>query len=137
MGRFSLALSFVFVVACHHDGGAPADMSAPDLAVARCLYVDDLGVTHGCIGGGQGPGDRDDGGGMPEVGPPDQGADLMNLPFASPCLDNGQCASNICYEYRVKGQFCTLLCAQDSDCPPPSPGCGGMYVCRMPDSASY
>jgi hypothetical protein len=109
---------------------AAADMTTVDLARVRCLAVTDAGVTYGCLGGSMGPGDRDDGGGMQNVGPPDASPDAMNLPLGAECLNNGQCASGICYYYRVKGQFCTQLCSVDSDCPPPSPGCGGMFVCR-------
>jgi hypothetical protein len=97
------------------------------------LTVDDLGVSHGCNQGGMGPGDRDDGGGLPTVGAPDGGAGATKLPYASTCLNNAQCTSNICFLYRVKGQFCTQFCACDSDCPPPSLGCGGQGVCRMGD----
>lgn len=77
-----------------------------------------------------GPGDRDDGGGLPPAGPPDASADARNLPLGAACLNNGQCASSLCFLYRVKGQFCTQPCGCDADCPPPSPGCGGMHVCR-------
>lgn len=108
---------------------AAADLSIADGRV-RCLAVTDSGVTYGCLGGSMGPGDRDDGGGLPNAGPPDAGPDATNLPLGAACLNNAQCASTICYYYRVKGQFCTQLCNVDSDCPPPSPGCGGMGVCR-------
>jgi hypothetical protein len=112
-----------------HDGGA-ADLGH-DLATRRCLYVDDAGVTHGCTGGGQGPGDRDDGGGAPTPPPPDANPDAFNLGFGAECLDNKQCASMICFFYRVKGQFCTQVCNGNSDCPDASLGCGGMGVCRV------
>lgn len=116
-------------------GAAQPDAAVPDAGCAvdasLCLIVDDAGVSHGCNAGGMGPGDRDDGGGMSFPGPPDQGADLRDLPFGAECLFNAQCASNICFLYRVKGQFCTLPCACSSDCPPPSLGCGGQGVCRV------
>jgi hypothetical protein len=114
---------------CKKSTSAPTDMSMVDARI-RCLAVTDLGVTYGCLGGGMGPGDRDDGGGLPNIGPPDASPDAMNLPLGAECLNNAQCASNICFYYRVKGQFCTQLCNVDSDCPPPSPGCGGQGVCR-------
>lgn len=120
-----------------HDAAAPVD-AARDASVAtcevdagHCLIVDDGGVSHGCAQGSMGPGDRDDGGGLPTVGRPDASADAMNLPFGAECLDNAQCQSNICFYYRVKGQFCTHFCSCDSDCPAPSLGCGGQGVCRM------
>jgi hypothetical protein len=123
------------------DAGAPADASArsdatadaADAALApdaHCSYVDDSGVTHACGSGGQGPGDRDDGGGI-ETGAPDVAVDASNLPFGSPCWDNAQCTSGICYDYKVKGQFCTQSCTTNADCPAPSLGCNGMGFCRM------
>jgi hypothetical protein len=105
--------------ACVLDGPAP------------CLIVDDAGLSHGCTTGGMGPGDRDDGGGLGPAGPPDASADARNLPFGAECLGNVQCQSNICFLYRVKGQFCTHTCRCDADCAPPSLGCGGMGVCRV------
>ena len=114
----------------------PVDAAAVDAgacaadALAPCLVVDDAGVSHGCATGGMGPGDRDDGGGMALAGPPDASADAMNLPFGAECLNNHQCQSDLCFLYRVKGQFCTQPCRCSADCPPPSLGCGGMGVCR-------
>ena len=142
MGRASLLLlatsllALVVPAACKSsaprvDGGVVVVDLGHDLAPHRCLYVDDAGVTHGCAGGGMGPGDRDDGGGAPAPPPPDANPDSRNLPFGAECLDNQQCQSMICFFYRVKGQFCTQLCSVDSDCPSASLGCGGMGVCRV------
>jgi len=129
MRRFALVIC---LGACGASMSQPSDggSCAAD-AAASCLVVDDAGVSHGCGGGGMGPGDRDDGGGLALAGPPDGGADLGNLPFGAPCFDNAQCQSNVCFLYRVKGQFCTHLCRCNSDCGPPSLGCGGMGVCRV------
>jgi hypothetical protein len=131
-----LLIVLLAAAGCDDDSAAPpgnSDMSVScdEDAATRCLIVDDAGLSHGCVQGGMGPGDRDDGGGMGFPGPPDLGADLMNLPYASPCLSNQQCTTGICFLYRVKGQFCTQFCACDGDCPPPSLGCGGQGVCRM------
>ena len=137
LSRSVLALAaLACVAACHathgsDDAGVDAAVACAVDAGAHCLIVDDAGVSHGCSTGGMGPGDRDDGGGLPPAVPPDGGAGATDLPFAAECLDNGQCASNICFLYRVKGQFCTQFCACDGDCPPPSLGCGGQGVCRM------
>jgi hypothetical protein len=113
------------------DAGADASVSCPQDAAPACLLVDDAGLSHGCGTGGMGPGDRDDGGGMTAPPPPDLGVDVRNQPFGAPCLFNAQCTSNICFLYRVKGQFCTQTCSCNADCPPPSLGCGGMGVCRV------
>jgi hypothetical protein len=113
---------------------APDDAATDARADAFCLLVDDAGVTHGCAAGGQGPGDHDDGGGLAPP-PPDASPDATGLPFGSSCWDNAQCASGICFDYRVKGTFCTLTCSTNADCPPVSPtlqlGCNGQGVCRM------
>lgn len=127
------ALALVIPAACG-GAGATHDGGVVDGGVdgfVRCLYVDDAGVTQGCLGGGMGPGDRDDGGGAPAPPPPNVSPDAMNLPFGAECLDNAQCASSICYFYRVKGQFCTQLCTTATDCPSASPGCSGQGLCRV------
>ena len=105
---------------------APADSACP-------LTVDDAGVTHGCGKGDNGPGDRDDGGGAAAPPPPDASADASGLPFGASCLDNKQCTSGVCFLYTVRGQFCTLACMSNADCPAPSLGCNGMGVCRLAD----
>jgi len=120
------------------DGGAAPDgaeavTDAADEADATCvLWVDDAGVTHGCSKGGQGPGDKDDGGGAPAPPPPDAALDASDLPLGAACWDNAQCQSMICFDYAVKGTFCTQRCWTDSNCPPPMLGCNGMGVCRTP-----
>jgi hypothetical protein len=108
------------------DGGGDAD--------ASCTFtVDDAGVTHGCGRGAMGPGDRDDGGDAGPPPPPDAALDASDLPLGAPCWDNAQCTSGICFDYAVKGTFCTKLCSSNADCPsPPFMGCNGMGVCRMP-----
>ncbi len=123
------SLAVLLPFACQHHSSTGADAGID--AFVRCLLVSDSGVTYGCSQGGVGPGDRDDGGGAPLPPPPDQSPDAMNLPFGAECLFNAQCASDICFFYRVKGQFCTQLCTVDSDCPPASLGCSGQGVCRV------
>jgi hypothetical protein len=115
------------------DSGSVTDSSA-DSADALCvLAVDDAGVTHGCVKGGMGPGDRDDGGGSADPPPPDVSPDAGDLPMGSSCWDNAQCASNICFDYAVRGTFCTQRCWTNANCPPPANGCNGMGVCRFGD----
>jgi hypothetical protein len=111
-----------------HDG-APGD-SSHATTDACSLWVDDAGVTRGCGQGGHGPGDHDDGGGAAPPPPPDAALDASDLPMGASCWDNAQCASGICFDYAVKGQFCTVRCTTNADCPPPSLGCNGMGVCR-------
>ncbi len=131
-----VAGALLFAGACGGARPAANDAGVADGGVdafVRCLYVDDGGVTHGCRSGSQGPGDRDDGGGAPPPPPPNVPPDAMNLPFGAECLDDAQCASTICFDYVVKGQFCTQLCTTSADCPPPSLGCSGQGVCRVGD----
>lgn len=119
-----------------HDGAVASDGGdgGADAADARCMFpVDDAGITHGCGGGAMGPGDRDDGGDSGPPPPPDASRDASDLPLGAPCWDNAQCASGICFDYAVKGTFCTKLCSSDADCPSPTfMGCNGMGVCRIP-----
>lgn len=116
-----------------HDAAAEATpMTATDASTdATCtLWVDDAGVTQGCGAGDNGPGDRDDGGGGPPPAPPDAALDASDLGFGASCWDNAQCASDLCFDYKVRGQFCSQICTQNADCPSTSPGCNGMGVCR-------
>jgi len=120
-----------------HDAAAEATaMTATDATTdasdACLLWVDDAGVTQGCGAGDMGPGDRDDGGDGPPPPPPDAALDASDLGFGASCWDNAQCASNLCFDYKARGQFCSQICTQNADCPLPSPGCNGMGVCRNP-----
>jgi hypothetical protein len=145
MRRLFLAVVACVAVGCgssdrHADLGARDlsmslfDMEKPaDLWRMRCLVVDDAGVTHGCTSGGTGIGDHDDGGGLPNAPPPDASATATDLPFGAECLDNGQCQSDLCFDFRVRGQFCTTICTLDSDCPSPPAayGCNGQGICKI------
>ena len=113
------------------NGGS--DSSATPGEDACVLWVDDAGVTQGCGSGGMGPGDRDDGGDASPPPPPDAALDATGLGFGASCWDNTQCASDLCFDYKARGQFCSRICSQNADCPLPSPGCNGMGVCRQPD----
>jgi hypothetical protein len=113
------------------EDGSADDATSGDAVAEACVFtVDDAGVTHGCGHGGQGPGDHDDGGGAPPPPPPDAALDASDLPVGASCWDNAQCASGICFDYTVKGQFCTVRCDANADCPDTSLGCNGMGVCR-------
>jgi hypothetical protein len=54
------------------------------------------------------------------------------LPFLAPCETNAQCETGLCFPFNAKGPQCTEPCSVDSDCPPPSPGCSNMKVCKSP-----
>jgi hypothetical protein len=123
----------------HVDAHVGAADAAPEAATtdattkpdACILWVDDAGVTQGCGQGDDGPGDRDDGGGGPPPPPPDAALDASGLGFGASCWDNAQCASDLCFDYKVRGTFCTQVCTTNADCPSGSPGCNGMGVCRV------
>jgi hypothetical protein len=117
------------------DGAHGDANDSNDAADASCKFpVDDAGVTHGCGGGDNGPGDRDEGGDAGPPPPPDASRDASDLPLGAPCWDNAQCASDMCFDYVVKGTFCTKPCSSNADCPSPTfMGCNGMGVCRIPD----
>jgi hypothetical protein len=117
------------VVDAHAQEAADSGAAAPD---ASCLQVNEAGVTYGTCKGSQGPGDRDDGGGM-EAGSPDVSQDAIDQPLYAPCWDNAQCTTGICFAFGPKGQFCTKTCSSNADCPAPSLGCNGMGVCRVGD----
>lgn len=122
--------------ACHASDPSCNPTPATDAGDAgdACAFsVDEAGVTLGCGMGGMGPGDRDDGGDAGAPPPSDASPDARDLPFGASCIDNANCASGLCFDYRVRGTFCTLMCKTNTDCPAPSPGCNGMGVCRMPD----
>jgi hypothetical protein len=124
-------MSPVIGTAAPATGDAAGDTAGDAAADVGCpLTVDDAGVTHGCGRGGQGPGDHDDGGGMAPP-PPDAAPDAANLPFGASCLDNAQCDSGMCFDFTVRGTFCTKPCGSNADCPMQSLGCNGMGVCRV------
>lgn len=54
------------------------------------------------------------------------------LPFMSPCTASSQCESMICHEFNIGVSLCTKKCANDNDCPLPSPGCNNMGLCKRP-----
>jgi hypothetical protein len=122
--------------AAEHDAASEATTPATDASAgvldAGCmLWVDDAGVTQGCGQGDMGPGDRDDGGGGPPPPPPDAALDASELGFGASCWDNAQCASDLCFDFKVRGTFCSQICSTNAQCPSTSPGCNGMGVCRV------
>lgn len=59
------------------------------------------------------------------------GADAL-LPFMAECTDSSQCATGLCFAYSSKGSHCTVNCADDTQCPSPSPGCNNAGFCKAP-----
>ena len=54
------------------------------------------------------------------------------LGFMETCAKDEDCESGLCHVFNAKGPKCTVLCTTDADCPPPSPGCNNMGVCKAP-----
>lgn len=57
---------------------------------------------------------------------------MSPLPFLSPCDTNEQCETGLCFQFNAKGPHCSMPCENDEQCPPPSPGCNNMGVCKVP-----
>ena len=50
----------------------------------------------------------------------------------SECEEDAACETGLCYEFPAKGPHCTHGCETSQDCPPPSPGCNMMGLCKAP-----
>jgi hypothetical protein len=66
------------------------------------------------------------------VAPEGGSCDTMPLGFMCPCVSGDQCATGVCGVFPAKGNRCTVPCKTAMDCPPPSPGCNMMGVCKAP-----
>jgi hypothetical protein len=53
-------------------------------------------------------------------------------PYLANCKVNGDCESNVCFNFTSKGPHCTIACKADAECPAPSPGCSHMGICKAP-----
>jgi hypothetical protein len=82
------------------------------------------GLTTGAGSGGNGAGGGGSGG--------DGAGGAAKLPFMSPCATDDECETGLCHPFNAKGTLCSKPCSIDSDCPPPSPGCNMMGVCKAP-----
>jgi hypothetical protein len=60
------------------------------------------------------------------------GGGSEKLPFMSPCVLDEDCESGLCFNFNAKGPLCTIPCSPETVCPPPSPGCSLMGVCKAP-----
>ena len=55
--------------------------------------------------------------------------------FGEDCnVDNDQC-EGVCVEFNQLGEVCTMVCEEDSDCPPDAKQCNKNGYCRPPDPA--
>jgi hypothetical protein len=54
------------------------------------------------------------------------------LPYMSPCDDDAQCETGLCFPFNAKGPHCSMACGSPDDCPPPSTGCNNMGICKAP-----
>lgn len=52
--------------------------------------------------------------------------------YMEPCDEDEQCETGLCHPFNAKGPHCSQPCSDPSDCPPPSPGCNNMGICKVP-----
>jgi hypothetical protein len=111
-------------VACRCSDGRDgfAECGADGAGYAACdCDAGTPGLTVGSgAGGAAGAGGAGGAGGAPK------------LPFMAVCETNEQCETGLCHPFNVKGPHCSKPCGADGDCPPPSPGCNMMKVCKAP-----
>lgn len=103
---------------CDPDGGAGYGACNCDLDASP--YLPEAGEVEASTDGAQGEGSGGDGG----------------LSFMSTCSTQpGSPAcppGTSCDDFPAKGQFCSKPCTEATDCPPPSPGCNNMGICKAP-----
>lgn len=92
----------------------------------------DSGTPSGSTTASVGAGGAGGAGGAAAGGASGAGGAAGLLPFMSPCDSDEQCETGLCYDFNAKGPHCTTPCTLDADCPPPSPGCNNMGVCKAP-----
>lgn len=128
----SLFFFAAFVVAACTSHGTPC--SPGDYRYCDC--PNKPGYQQ-CSVSGDGYGACDCSGNFPSVldaaaeDAPSDAPDSGLLPFLSPCTTNEQCATNLCYPFNAFGPHCSKPCKIALDCPPPSPGCSNMGVCKL------
>ncbi len=113
-----------------HDGFTVCDLKAGafygacNCALDASPYLPEAGVDASVPDGAEGG----EGGGMTCTGPV--------LPFMCACSTapgSPQCEPGTsCDAFPAKGPHCSKMCAVATDCPPPSPGCNNMGVCKAP-----
>lgn len=60
------------------------------------------------------------------------GSEPEQVGYMDPCDDDEQCETGLCHPFNAKGPHCSQPCSDPSDCPPPSPGCNNMGICKVP-----
>jgi hypothetical protein len=135
----------MLAAACGEGGGAAACL--PD-DVQRCTCDDGRSGFRVCDSEGRGYGacacDLDASPGLPRPATADATAGAEGgggqsgvdggLSFLSPCEPGGDpCPPGTsCDNFPSKGPHCSKPCKKPSDCPPPSPGCNPLGICRAP-----
>lgn len=87
------------------------------------------GGTGGGAGQGGAAGQGGSGGGASTGG---AGGSGSLLPFMAECTMSSQCATMLCFQYNTGPMLCSKQCANDGECPAPSPGCNNMGICKKP-----
>lgn len=106
------------------DPRAGAFYGACNCAIDASPYLPEAGVEASSEGGGEG------GGTMMMCG----GPVLSFMCACSQSAGSPQCSTgDMCYPFPSKGPHCTHACKTPMDCPPPSPGCTPMGVCKAPE----
>jgi hypothetical protein len=131
---FVSVVVFASIVACSENAGQPCypgDLRACTCAdgssgMQQCAPPDAATNDYGACNCAP----------VPDAAPSDaaqaEGGDGGLLGFLANCTTNAECQSMNCFAFVAKGPHCTKSCTVDTDCPPPSPGCSGMMVCKAP-----
>jgi hypothetical protein len=108
--------------ACDCDDGARGYQPCGGETYGQCICDGTTpGLVTASVGGSGGAGGAGGAGGPTLLG------------FMEECTTDEDCESGNCFFYPGKGvSLCTLSCTTATDCPPPSPGCNGMGVCKAP-----
>jgi hypothetical protein len=113
-------------IACTCDDGragfAACDVAADEhSACGSCGEVPGAPFTSsGGAGGSGGSGGAGGAGGSALLG------------FLETCTKDEECETGLCHTFNAKGPKCSQPCQADADCPPPSPGCNMMGICKAP-----
>jgi hypothetical protein len=134
MLRIVALLACACVAACNGDGRpcAPGDWIYCACPAAKRGYSQ-------CSDDGRGYGACDCSGAIPagagvlvEGGAPDAAApDGDKAGFLAPCVNDSDCATNLCFPFNAYGPHCSHPCTKDVDCEAPSPGCSNKNVCKL------